>query len=597
MRRYRKENLDPAAAAFVVSQFAKIRDSLPMKRCRLHILRSFTVEPLVLLLRAFAAVHDIDCEISIGDFNTYTQEILDPSSALYQCSPDIVVLAVQTRDISSKLWSSFADLSGAEARAEAERVIRHFHDLINVFRSRSQASMIIHSLELPIPAHGILDSQLEPGQLETVQSINRELAGIAREQVGVYILDYDGLIARHGRDRWFDEHKWVAARLPVAAGCLNSLAAEWLRYVHVLCGKICKAVAVDLDNTLWGGVIGEDGFRGIKLNEEYPGIFYMRMQRALLDLHDRGILLAICSKNNSEDAMHVLEGHPHMQLRPEHFAAVCINWNDKAANLREIASRLNIGIDALAFVDDSPVERDWVRTQLPELTVIDLPNDPAGFAQAIKDAPALQRLALTTEDRNRSRYYAAQRTREELQSRAPSLGDFYRSLEMKAHIARVTTETLARVAQLTQKTNQFNLTTRRYTEPQIASLAIDPNWRIYSIRVWDRFADNGLVGVAMVRYIGSICEIDNFLLSCRVIGRTVERALLAGVAQEAKNHGLKSLIGRYLPTTKNAPAKEFYASVGFSLVGEQQGGYDWEFDLTKGCIEYPPWIAVECMPQ
>jgi FkbH-like protein len=282
-----------------------------------------------------------------------------------------------------------------------------------------------------------------------------------------------------------------------------------------------------------------------------------------------------------------------MILRPEHFAARRINWNDKAANLREIATELNIGVDSLAFMDDNPVERQWVRRRLPEVTVIDLPVDPGGYASALRDSPVFERLVLTEEDLQRGQTYAQQRARTQLQSSAGSLEDFYRSLEMEVEIAGVTPANLARVAQLTQKTNQFNLTTRRYTERQIADLAAVPGCRVYAMSVADRLGDNGLVGVAITRDQAQRCEVETFLLSCRVIGRTVETALLAQIAQEARQRGAALLGGFFLPTWKNAPARDFFKSHGFSQVSKEEQGSYWELDLAQSRLACPDWIKVK----
>jgi FkbH-like protein len=289
--------------------------------------------------------------------------------------------------------------------------------------------------------------------------------------------------------------------------------------------------------------------------------------------------------------MEAFEHHPEMLLRPHHFASMRINWQDKAQNLREIAAELNIGIEALAFLDDNPAERHWVRSELPEVTVIDLPNDPMDYSQALRDAPVFERLSLSAEDRERGRYYAEQRQRTELESSAVSLEDFYRSLQMEVEIVSVTPQTLNRTAQLTQKTNQFNLTTRRYTEQQLTEMTASPEWQVRSLRVRDRFGDNGLVGVAITHCIGEVCEIDTLLLSCRVIGRTVETALLANLAQEARNQGMLSLQGWYLPTKKNVPAKDVYRSHGFKLVKEVDQDTLWEFDLSTGRINCPEWLT------
>jgi FkbH-like protein len=349
----------------------------------------------------------------------------------------------------------------------------------------------------------------------------------------------------------------------------------------------------DLDNTLWGGVIGEDGMNGIKLGPEYPGAAYQNLQRAMLDLTRRGILLAICSKNNPDDAKEALEKHPGMILKPKDFSAVRINWNDKARNLREIASELNVGTDALAFLDDNPVEREQIRSALPEVTILDLPEDPLAFAATVQDCPAFERLALSGEDQQRTTLYAAQHERSQAEQTFQSKEDFFRYLDQEAEIAPVAPATVARVAQLTQKTNQFNLTTRRYSEQQIADMAARPDWQVLSIKVRDRFGDHGLVGVAITCDESESCEIETFLLSCRVIGRAVETALLSHLAHSAAARGRQRLAGRYIPTKKNAPARDFYALHGFQLLEEKSDGSIWTLNLQHHTIATPDWIRLK----
>jgi FkbH-like protein len=380
--------------------------------------------------------------------------------------------------------------------------------------------------------------------------------------------------------------------MPIAADCLVHLADAYMHFIHPLIGKVCKVLVVDLDNTLWGGVLGEDGPQGIQLNLEYPGAAYRAFQRVILDLYERGVILAICSKNDTVEALEVLENHPHMLLRPKHFASTRINWDEKTENLRQIATELNVGLDSLAFLDDSPVERAAVRNRLPEIYVVDLPVDAIGYAQALRECPVFERTNLSAEDKERGRYYAEQRQRAELQKSAGSLEEFYYSLEMKAEVSEADASTIPRIAQLTQKTNQFNLTTRKRTEQEVTLLAQDPHTRVFAVRLTDRFGDNGIVGAAISRIRGECCEIDTFLLSCRVIGRTVETAMLACIAEAAHRDGAKELTGWYFPTRKNAPAGDFYARHGFTQISEDQGNSLWRFDLTKGQIEGPSWI--EC---
>jgi FkbH-like protein len=582
------------AAAFVVSRYEKLREKLQLARYRLAILRSFTVEPVVPLLRAAAFASGIDLTVQLGDFNAYPQEILDEESSLYRFAPDGVILAARTADLAPDLWNQYPDLSQGAVAEAAQRVSKSFEQWIGAFRKRSSAALIVHSLEQPArPSAGLLDAQSGFSQSGAIQQINQELRKIVATNRGVYLLDYDALVARHGRLHWHDERKWLTARMPIAADQLIHLSREWLRFVVPLAGKTAKVLVVDLDNTLWGGVIGEDGMSGIQIGAEYPGAAYQALQRALLDLARRGVLLAICSKNNLDDAMEALQNHPGMLVRPSHFAATRINWHDKALNLREIASELNVGVDALAFLDDNPMEREQVRAALPQVNVIDLPSDPLEYAATVRDAPAFQRLVLSDEDQQRTELYAAQRERSHAEQTFQSKEDFFCYLELEAEIAPLESATLARVAQLTQKTNQFNLTTRRRTEQQIAELAARVGSQVLTIRLRDRFGDHGLVGIAVTRDESETCEIDTFLLSCRVIGRTVETAFLSHVASGAASRGCRQLAGWFLPTKKNAPARDFYAQHGFQLQKQNGESSFWTLDLRQQTIAMPEWIRLK----
>jgi FkbH-like protein len=436
----------PPLAGFVVSTFGKIAGNLDLAPHRCAILRSFTVEPIVPVLNACALASGVDLAVQVGEFNAYPQELLDGGSSLYGFQPDTVILATLTRDVAPELWQ------GPGSSEVVSRVTNQFKGWIQAFRRRTAANLIVHSLETPAAtAQGVYDSQLEDSQAAAIHQVNRNLRKLACEYKGIYILDYDALVARHGREHWGDERKWLTVRLPVAAANLVHVAREWMRFLAPLAGKVAKAVAVDLDNTLWGGIIGEDGMAGIQIGPEYPGAAYQQLQRALLDLSQRGILLAVCSKNNPQDALEALTDHPGMLLRPEHFAALRINWNEKAHNLREIAAELNIGLDAIAFIDDNLVERQQVREEAPEVMVVELPADPIEYARAVRYYPAFERLTLSEEDRLRGKYYAAGRQRVALEEAVVSREDFYWSLEQEAEIRPLDELTLVRVAQLTQK--------------------------------------------------------------------------------------------------------------------------------------------------
>jgi FkbH-like protein len=530
-------------------------------------------------------------------FDQYNQDILDPASPLYAFEPDVLVCAIHPSRIFPVLHDDPFGLSVSERRAEIESGLLTLQQLLDAFCQRSSALVLLHNMVLPqYPTLGILDSREELGQAAAFGEINLRLSELARTRYkNVYIVDEERVQSRVGKREATDPRLWYAAHMPWSAGVLSGLASEYMRYLRPLKGLNRKCVLVDLDNTLWGGVIGEDGLGGIQLGSEAPGSAFVALQHELLKLWRRGILLAVCSKNNPDDALAALDNHPDMLLRSSHFAAQRINWNSKSANIREIAAELNIGLDSLVFLDDNPVERAQVRAELPQVLVPELPTDPAGYRGCLLELGVFDTLALTAEDRQRNAQYADQKARREVEASiasGASLDDYLAALGMLVDIQPADELTLARVAQLTGKTNQFNLTTRRYTESEIADrMAL--GWRVLAARVKDRFGDNGLTGVIIAEPASRVWRVDTFLLSCRVMGRRVETALLAALGDEALRAGATCLQGWYLPTDRNAPAADVYRDHGFEAIDTQpDGGTLWQLDLTAGLPRVPDWLTV-----
>lgn len=583
-----------ATAKFVLSAIARAEDTFPLPPHRLAFLRSFTVEPIVPLLQAAAALRGIGLDTWVGEFNAYPQEILDPASALYEFAPDSVILAVQSRDLVPDLWSGSADLAPGAAVAVAERAVADLSNLVAALRRNTRANIVIHALDAPaFAAGGIHDAQHEVGAEAAIADINRRVRErCCGEHKNVYWLDYPALVARHGRLAWYDERKWLMARLPIAAPHLAHMAEEWLRFVMPLAHRTAKVLVVDLDNTLWGGVIGEDGIAGIKLGDEYPAAAFRALQRVILDLHRRGVVLAVCSKNNPDEALRALREHPGMLLRPDHFAALRINWDPKPDNLRSLAGELKLGLDSFVFLDDNPAERAAVAQALPEVAVIDLPEDPMEYATALRQAPYFEILRLSQEDRARGAYYAQDRQRSELEAGAATPEDFLKSLDIEAEVRPVDEFSLPRAAQLTQKTNQFNLTTRRYGEGELTGFVADADCDVLTLSARDRFGDNGIVGLAIVKHAETVSEIDAFLLSCRVIGRGLETALLSEVVKIVGARGAKTLQGWFLTTRKNAPAANFYDRHGFRQAQSGEEATLWEAELVKLSPDVPEWITL-----
>jgi FkbH-like protein len=533
-------------------------------------------------------------------FDQYMREILDAQSPLYAFQPQVVTCAIHASRLFPALHQYPFDLTPAERRAEMEAGLATLQHMLDAFAARSQAMFLLHNMVQPhYPALGILDSRDELGQAAIFSEINMRLAELVRGRYkNVYLVDEERVQSHCGKARATDPRMWFTARMPWSEEVLGGLSREYMRYVAASHGLTRKCIVVDLDNTLWGGVVGEDGASGIQLGSEAPGNAYVALQNELEKLSRRGVLLAICSKNNLEDALPVLESHPEMVLRMSHFAAVRINWASKPTNIREIARELNIGLDSLVFLDDNPVERAAVRSELPEVLAPELPSDPAGYRRALLEVMgAFDALTLTTEDRERNRLYAEQRLRQESKAQLEqggSLDDYLADLAITVEIEEANDVSLPRIAQLTGKTNQFNLTTRRYTVAEISHKQ-SAGARVLSARVRDRFGDNGLTAVAIIESdSASVWSIDTLLLSCRVMGRGIETTLLSYIVDMARQSGVRLLRGSYLPTAKNSVVRSLYADHGFTLIEETGDGHSsWQFDVEEQAIRVPAWVQLQ----
>jgi FkbH-like protein len=384
-------------------------------------------------------------------------------------------------------------------------------------------------------------------------------------------VDCERLAAEHGLRDWRDDRYWIAVRQAVSLAALPALARATAAALAADQGLSRRCVVVDLDNTLWDGVVGEDGIDGVGLAASPRGEAFAAFQEYLLMLHRRGVALAVATKNDPGLARRALAGVPGMRLRPEHLAAVVADWRPKSEQLREVASRLSLGLDSLAFADDNPAERLEVRRALPQVDVIDLPANPSGYVAALAGRPTLEPGRLTGADRRRNVSYAGLRAAAELRERAASLDDFLADLAMEASVRRIDEALLPRVAQLLQKTSQFNLTTKRRTSREVAALAADPSWVCLALSLRDRLADHGIVGVGFAELRGDEAVVDTLLLSCRVIGRTAERLLLRELGQAAAERGCTTLVGCYRATDRNALVAGLYTELGFVPDGAASG--------------------------
>jgi FkbH-like protein len=559
---------------------------------RLAILRDMTIEPLIPALQAELARAGFVAEVRVGDFDTIGRDARTGGGPLDGFEPDLVLILRWLEQTAPDLATGFLGLEPVQVRAAIDDVAGRVRAELVAIRSRTRAPILINTFPLPdVTTLGVLDAQIETGHRRAIEDLNRALLEVAHGVPDVLLVDVARLVGRIGSRTAIDERAWQSSRAPMARPLLIALSAEIATFARAVGGRVRKCLVLDCDGTLWGGIVGEDGLSGILLDLAYPGSAFVAFQREILNLRRRGVLLAISSKNNEDDVLEVLRDHPHMQIRPEHLAAWRIDWQDKATNLESIAAELNIGLDSLVFVDDSQFECDLVRRRLPEVAVLHLGGDPSSYATQLTEAGFFDSLAFSADDRARADLYGVERDRAARRASASSLEEYLVDLDMVARIGPPKPVEIGRVAQLTQKTNQFNLTTVRYTEGDIARLVEDSGADVHALRLRDRFADLGLVGVAVVRREGKRATIESLLMSCRVLGRGAEDAFLAHVAASAAAKGARVLTGSFVPTSKNAQVASFYPDRGFRPTDDN--ATSWELELTGPGPVPPSWIAME----
>jgi FkbH-like protein len=504
------------------------------------------------------------------------QQAMDPSGPLHTAGLDMVFVASDIRLLG--LQQSAASEEDAAHRVDA--ALGQLKLIVESLQS-AVATVLVQTLVAPLePLFGSFD-RIEPTtSYAMVEAFNRKVSLWAADGQ-VVLVDVARLAASVGVERWDAPGHWHASKLAFSPEMLPVYGDLVARTLSALRGRARKCLVLDLDNTLWGGVIGDDGVNGIALGQgSADGEAFVAIQQAALELRRRGVVLAVCSKNEETAARIPFREHPEMVLKEDHIAVFQANWTDKAANLRAIAETLNIGVDALVFLDDNPAEREQVRRELPWVAVPELPDDPALFPRMLMSAGYFEAVAFTGDDRERAEMYQANTARAALVSASGDLDSYLASLEMVCEIRPVDAVSRQRVAQLINKSNQFNLTTRRYTEAQVAEAESDPQRHLAQIRLVDKFGDNGIISVLIADRLGDHWSIDTWLMSCRVLGRRVQEAALRHLAEAALADGADRLTARYLPSAKNAMVSDHYAKLGFQSAGaDSAGGMGWELDL------------------
>jgi len=546
------------------------------------IVRNVVVEPIEPYLRYLAYRAGFNARCDFNEYDNVFQEAVGGQKGILNDRTDCVLVFLKLENVSWALARGFASLGEDQIDSEKDRVRNLISSVVAGIRKQTAGLLLWNSFELPLqPALGIVDYQQGMGQMACVGELNAFLRDTLRAQRSAYLLDMNVCRARIGASHFYDQRYWHMGKAPYSREALEEISNETFKYIRPLLGKNRKCLVLDCDNVLWGGTVGEDGLPGIKLGRTYPGSAYYELQQEILNLYHRGVVLALCSKNNEQDVWEVFDAHPDMLLRKEHIATAQINWRDKVSNLKQIAADLSLGLDSFVFVDDSPFEAEQVRQYLPQVQVVHLPEAQAvEYRDMLAAGGWFDTLTLSAEDRQRGAMYRAEASRQELQMQSHDLASYYASLSMVLEIGLADDFSIPRIAQLTQKTNQFNLTTRRYSDAQIQALSEDRSVDVIHVQLKDRFGASGLAGVCILKYEEDRAHIDSFLLSCRVLGRGVEDAFLVQCMKRARLRGCTIAIGEYLPTAKNDQVRDFYPQRAFHPVAQDHSVHRFELDLT-----------------
>ena len=552
--------------------------SRSIKKCveqpqqKIAYLSNYTIDLLPGYVRTYAAINNLKTTHYIGEFAQYYQEVLTPDSDLKQFNPDTIFLTLSIRSLSPDIFFDFLDLSDQRKDEEKNKVLEHINTWIALAKQQTNAILLISNFVKPLfNQAGIADAHTNYSESEWYQTLNLALLKQFKGDPRVYLYDLDHVQSRFGKNNTLNPKMVYLAKMEQDESSFSGMAMEIFRYIHANKGHTKKCVVLDLDNTLWGGIVGEDGVNGVLIEKGHPqGEIYYEFQKLFKSLKQRGIALAIASKNNLEDAREVFDKRD-MPLKWDDFSAYQINWNPKNQGLLAIADDLNIGINSLVFVDDNPVERGLIKEMLPEVEVIELPLDPSEYIRTLRQSYFFEKLLITEEDKNKQQQFAQNTQRNQLKQGITDISSYLEKLNTQVTLLTPNESHLARIHQLFTKTNQFNLTTKRLSMADIENIIADKNWEIKLVSVKDNFGDLGIVGLYVINTNGGIACIDSFILSCRAMGRGIETVMINNIKNECfEKKDIQSIESSYTPTLKNKPTLEFYETQGFNLAQETE---------------------------
>lgn len=558
--------------------------------CSVLMVRNVTIEPIEPLLKIAAYRAGIHLSVRYSSYDPSNEEI---EHELDVCDPDVVLIALRLERLAPALAGDFLGTDSATVAELGHDAVQRTVDLARAVRPKSRAAILVHNYVMPLRlAGGLFDSQNPVGQLNVVRRMNLDLAEAVYGLDGAYVVDVDHLFAHLGLNLCYDDRGERLSDAPLSLTALRALAEVQVRHIRALGGPYAKCVIVDCDNTLWGGVVGEDGIAGLVLGETGTGRKYRDFQQSLLDLRRRGTVLAICSKNEEPDVLDVLHKHPDCLLTEGDFVARRINWNDKADNVASIAQELGLGLEHIVYIDDNPVECEWVKTRLPEVRVVQRNVEDPDAGRLLEELGLFDSLVVTDEDRARTEMYQAEAKRRTARAEVASVDEYFDSLKMVATIGRARPEHLTRLAQLTQRTNQFNFTTRRYDVQALQAMLDDPSVRAVWLDLRDRFGGHGIVGCGIVRRSRDAAIIDTLLVSCRVLGRQAEAVIINRLSRLARSLGASELVGEYIPSARNGQVVDVFRRLGFAGPDTNSNSQLWRWTLGSGDPVVPHWFDV-----
>ena len=536
-------------------------------------LRNMTIEPIMPFFQYQCFRYAVKANIYTCDYDNIMQDVLNPQSGLYEHNPKIIFIFIKLEQIAPKFYLNCSAPTMDHTLNSINEVISYYKFMLDAIRMNTDALVVLNSFEIPtFPFKGILDSQKNEGEVNSVRKLNSKLVSLLKENQGALLIDFDLICSRIGSANYYDNMQWHMSKMPFSNLAMRNIAAESSKYVIASEGQTKKCIILDCDNTLWGGVVGEDGENGILIDQNHPGSYFLQFQKDLLTLKSQGVLLAICSKNNEIDVLSALRNNDNIVLKEHDFSCMKINWELKTDNIKNIARELNIGSQHIVFVDDSEFEIEMVRKLLPEVSSILIPKNLSKLKNIFDGKGYFDKLQESEIDFQRTQMYRSENSRKKELNSSSNIEDYYSSLGIIAKVSTIDDKDVARVAQLTQKTNQFNLTTRRYTEKEITTLQQSDDSDIVTLKAEDKFGAYGLIGVAILKYREGSFEIDTFLMSCRAIGRKLEEILFNECINQGKLNFAKVCDASFIKTEKNMQVEYFLEEHGFEV---QQG------DLSK----------------